>query len=34
MQYRTDKNGNRLSVLGFGCMRFAQKGRRIDIAET
>ena len=34
MQYRTDKNGNRLSVLGFGCMRFAQKGRSIDIAET
>ena len=34
MQYRTDKSGNRLSVLGFGCMRFAQKGRSIDIAET
>ena len=34
MQYRTDKTGNRLSVLGFGCMRFAQKGRSIDIAET
>ena len=34
MQYRTHKNGNRLSVLGFGCMRFAQKGRSIDIAET
>ena len=34
MQYRTDKNGNRLSVLGFGCMRFAQKGRSIDLAET
>ena len=26
MQYRTDpKNGNRLSILGFGCMRFPKK---------
>ena len=26
MQYRTDpKNGNKLSVLGFGCMRFPKK---------
>ncbi len=34
MQYRTDKAGNPLSVLGFGCMRFPQKGRSIDLAET
>ena len=34
MQYREDKNGTRLSVLGFGCMRFPQKGRSIDIEET
>ncbi len=34
MQYRGDKNGTRLSVLGFGCMRFPQKGRSIDIEET
>ena len=34
MQYRTDKYGNRLSVLGFGCMRFPQKMGRIDMEET
>ena len=34
MQYRTDKYGNRLSALGFGCMRFPMKLGRIDAAET
>ncbi len=34
MQYRTDKRGNRLSVLGFGCMRFTKKGNAIDIAKA
>ena len=34
MQYRADKYGNRLSVLGYGCMRFPQKLGRIDIEET
>ena len=34
MQYRSDKYGNRLSVLGYGCMRFPQKLGRIDIEET
>jgi len=34
VQYRLDKYGNKLSVLGFGCMRFPLKGGRIDIAET
>ncbi len=34
MQYREDRAGNRLSVLGFGCMRFPQKGRSIDLEET
>ena len=34
MQYRLDKYGNRLSVLGFGCMRFPQKLGRIDLEET
>ena len=34
MQYRADKYGNQLSILGFGCMRFPTKAGRIDIAET
>ncbi len=34
MQYRTDKYGNQLSVLGFGCMRFPQKNGSIDMAQT
>ena len=31
MQYRKDKYGNDLSVLGFGCMRFQRKQGRIDM---
>ncbi|MBQ0110656.1 MAG: aldo/keto reductase, partial [Oscillospiraceae bacterium] len=34
MQYRTDKYGNRLSVLGYGCMRFTQKAGHIDLAKA
>ena len=34
MQYRSDKYGNQLSVLGFGCMRFTRKGNRIDIDKA
>lgn len=34
MNYRMDKYGNRLSVLGFGCLRFPQKMGRTDMAET
>lgn len=34
MQYRKDKNGNELSILGFGCMRFQKKNGRIDIDEA
>ena len=33
MQYRKDKYGNDLSVLGFGCMRFQRKAGRIDLEE-
>ncbi len=32
MQYRLDKYGNLLSVLGFGCMRFQRKQGKIDMA--
>ena len=34
MNYRLDKYGNRLSILGFGCMRFPNKAGRIDMKET
>ncbi len=34
MQYRNDKYGNRLSVLGYGCLRFTQKAGKIDIDKT
>ena len=34
MNYRRDKYGNELSILGFGCMRFPMKAGRIDMAET
>ena len=34
MQYRADKYGNRLSVLGFGCMRFRRKAGAIDMEEA
>ena len=30
MQYRRDRYGRELSVLGFGCMRFTRKGSAID----
>lgn len=31
MKYRKDKNGNEMSVLGFGCMRFKKKMGRIQM---
>ncbi len=34
MNYRTDRYGNQLSILGFGCMRFPTKMGRIDMDET
>ena len=34
MQYRNDRHGEQLSLLGYGCMRFSKKGGRIDIAKT
>lgn len=34
MKYREDKYGNKLSVLGFGCMRFKKKMGRINMADA
>jgi len=34
MNYRQDKYGNPISVLGFGCMRFQRKLGAIDLAEA
>ena len=34
MQYRKDRRGEDVSVLGFGCMRFRRKGGVIDQEET
>ena len=33
MHHREDKYGNKLSILGFGCMRFRRKAGRIDMVE-
>ncbi len=34
MQYRKDRNGNDLSILGYGCMRFTKQGGGIDIDKA
>ena len=34
MNYRKDKKGNDLSILGYGCMRFTKKGSSIDIDKA
>lgn len=34
MNYRTDKYGNKISILGFGCMRFTQNGGKINIEKA
>lgn len=34
MNYRKDRYGNDISVLGFGCMRFPRKAGMIDMKET
>ena len=34
MKYREDRYGNRLSVLGYGCMRFTSTAGRVDIRKT
>ncbi|MBR5048026.1 MAG: aldo/keto reductase [Eubacterium sp.] len=34
MNYRTDRYGHKISILGYGCMRFTQKLGRIDLAKA
>lgn len=34
MQYRKDKNGNDISALGYGCMRFTKNGGSVDIDKA
>lgn len=34
MNYRNDKYGNPISILGYGCMRFTQSGGRIDLDKA
>ena len=34
MQYRKDKKGNDISLLGYGCMRFTRKGTAIDLDKA
>ena len=34
MNYRQDRNGEALSILGFGCMRFTRKGSGIDLDKA
>ncbi len=34
MNYRLDKYGNEISILGFGCMRFQQKYGKIDMEKA
>ena len=34
MQYRKDRQGDDLSILGFGCMRFTRKGKDLDLEKA
>ena len=34
MEYRLNKKGEKLSILGYGCMRFTTKAGRIDIDKA
>ncbi|MCR5150123.1 MAG: aldo/keto reductase [Clostridiales bacterium] len=34
MQYRKDRYGKELSVLGFGCMRFTKNGKTLDLDKA
>jgi len=34
MHFRKDRQGNELSILGYGCMRFPQTMGKINLKET
>lgn len=34
MEYRNDRRGEPLSLLGYGCMRFSRKGTGIDLTKA
>ena len=34
MQYRKDRDGNEISILGYGCMRFTKNGSEIDLDKA
>ena len=34
MEYRSNKNGEQISILGYGCMRFTTKAGSIDIDKA
>ena len=34
MKYRTDRYGNQISQLGYGCMRFSKDGKNIDYKKA
>lgn len=34
MNYRNDRYGNNLSLLGYGCMRFSSKNGKIDLEKA
>ncbi len=34
MEYRNNKNGEQISILGYGCMRFTTNGRGIDVPKA
>ncbi len=34
MKYRSDRNGEALSVLGYGCMRFSRSGGSLDLPKA
>ncbi len=34
MQYRKDKYGNDISILGYGCMRFSRAGGKVDMEKA